>query len=81
MEMASGSITTGQNSAENEESYYSSMTLQIVDDLFPALEKTSWPQCDKYMAHAIRVGEWAEVSGKKTETLALLSRVSWFLYD
>ncbi|KAM0481513.1 hypothetical protein ACHAPX_003624 [Trichoderma viride] len=37
MEMAQDMITTtGQNSAEKGEAYYASMTLQIVDDMFPA---------------------------------------------
>ncbi|PON29360.1 hypothetical protein TGAM01_v201609 [Trichoderma gamsii] len=36
MEMAPGGVTTtGQNSAESGESYYSSVALQIVDDTFP----------------------------------------------
>ncbi|KAM0451377.1 hypothetical protein ACHAO4_006052 [Trichoderma viride] len=82
MEMDQGMITTtGQNNAENGEAYYSSMTLQIVDDMFPVSEKTSWAKCDKYMAHAIRVGEWAEMSGKMIETATLLSRVLRFLFD
>lgn len=82
MEMAPDrTITTEQNSAENGEIYYSSMALQIMDDIFPVSEKTSWAKCDKYIAHAIRVGEWAEVSGKKIETATLLTRGSDFLYD
>ncbi|EHK40635.1 hypothetical protein TRIATDRAFT_226514 [Trichoderma atroviride IMI 206040] len=82
MEMAQGMITTtGQDNTETGEAYYASMTLQIVDDMFPITEKTSWATCDKYMAHAIRVGEWAEVSGKKVETVKLLDKVSGFLYD
>ncbi|KAK1250584.1 hypothetical protein MKX08_010587 [Trichoderma sp. CBMAI-0020] len=63
-EMAQGMVTTtGPNSAESEEAYYASMTLQIVDDIFPISQKTSWATCDKYMAHAVRVGEWAESIG------------------
>lgn len=73
--------TTGQNSAENGEAYYSNMALQIVDAIFPVSEKTSWAKCDKYMAHAIRVGEWAEMSEKKIETATLLAKVSAFLCD
>ncbi|KAL7925296.1 P-loop containing nucleoside triphosphate hydrolase protein [Trichoderma austrokoningii] len=81
MEMALGKIITGQNRPENGEAYYSSMALQIVDGVFPVSEKDSWARCEKYMTHAIRVGEWAEVSGKEVETSTLLSRVSRFLYD
>ncbi|KAL7940621.1 P-loop containing nucleoside triphosphate hydrolase protein [Trichoderma barbatum] len=42
IEMAFGKITTGQNRPENGEVYYSSMALQIVDDMFPGSEKNSW---------------------------------------
>ncbi|KAM0187036.1 hypothetical protein ACHAPI_011354 [Fusarium lateritium] len=34
-----------------------------------------------YLTHALRVGEWAEVSGRETETASLFGRVSDFLYD
>ncbi|KAL7927444.1 hypothetical protein ACQKWADRAFT_3642 [Trichoderma austrokoningii] len=84
MKMDPGNTTTttaGQNGAENGEAYYSSMALQMVDAMFPAPEQKSWPKCNKYMAHAIRVGEWAEVSGEKIETAALLNKVSQFLSD
>ncbi|EHK19877.1 uncharacterized protein TRIVIDRAFT_155683 [Trichoderma virens Gv29-8] len=81
IEMALGKIITGQNRPENGEAYYSSMALQIVDDMFPGSEKNSWARCEKYMTHAIRVGEWAEVSKKEVKTSTLLSRVSVFLYD
>ncbi|WAO94547.1 AAA domain-containing protein [Fusarium falciforme] len=66
---------------ENDEAYYSGMALQVVDDLFPPSEPTSWGRCEQYVTHAIRVGEWAEVSGTEIETAALLQRVSRFLYD
>ncbi|KAL6898632.1 hypothetical protein GGI43DRAFT_384921 [Trichoderma evansii] len=81
IEMTLGKIITGQNRPENGEVYYSSMALQIVDDLFPVPEKKSWARCEKYMTHAIRVGEWAEISKKEVKTSILLSRVSGFLYD
>ncbi|KAL7940503.1 Tetratricopeptide repeat domain-containing protein [Trichoderma barbatum] len=74
MEMTVGKITTGQNMPENAEAYYSSMTLQLVDDMFPGSEKNSWAQCEKYVTHAIRVGEWAVVSRKEVQTSTLLSR-------
>ncbi|KAL6908256.1 hypothetical protein GGI43DRAFT_135092 [Trichoderma evansii] len=81
MKMTSSKVITGQNRAENEEAYYSSMTLQIVDGLFMVPEQKLWAQCEKYVTHAIRVGEWAELSGKEVETSNLLSRVSRFLHD
>ncbi|PON20283.1 hypothetical protein TGAM01_v210834 [Trichoderma gamsii] len=66
---------------ENGEAYYSSICLQMVDDMFPESEKDTWARCEQYMVHAIRVGDWAETSGKEAETSILLSKVSDFLYD
>jgi tetratricopeptide (TPR) repeat protein len=66
---------------ENGEAYYSGIALHVLDDLFPSSEPSSWAQCQQYMTHAIRVGEWAEVSGTKVVTATLLRRVSHFLYD
>ncbi|RKL04138.1 hypothetical protein BFJ70_g17223 [Fusarium oxysporum] len=63
------------------EAYYCSTALQIVDDLFPSSEPASWAQCEQYVTHAIRVGEWAEVGGAEIETATLLQRVSRFLHD
>ncbi|KAM0425990.1 hypothetical protein ACHAPT_008619 [Fusarium lateritium] len=72
---------SGPSESENGEAYYSGMALQVVDGLFPLSEPTSWGRCEQYMAHAVRVGEWAEVSETEIETSTLLERVSNFLYD
>ncbi|KAI8667643.1 NB-ARC domain-containing protein [Fusarium keratoplasticum] len=74
-------VKSGLNKPEKGEAYYSGMALQVVDGLFPPSEPTSWGRCEQYMTHAIRVGEWAEVSGTEIETSALLQRVSHFLYE
>ncbi|KAF4446546.1 hypothetical protein F53441_9820 [Fusarium austroafricanum] len=63
------------------EAYYCSTALQVVDGLFPSSEPASWAQCEQYVTHAIRVGEWAEVGGTEIETATLLQRVSRFLHD
>ncbi|UKZ81141.1 hypothetical protein TrVFT333_008911 [Trichoderma virens FT-333] len=81
MEMAFSEITTRHNQPQNGEAYYSSIALQMVDDIFPVSKQDSWARCEQFIAHAIRVGEWAEISGKAVETSALLSRVSRFLHD
>ncbi|KAJ0124193.1 Uncharacterized protein HZ326_31392, partial [Fusarium oxysporum f. sp. albedinis] len=44
-------------------------------------EPSSWARCEQYMKHAIRVGEWAEVSRMEVKAANLLQRVSYFLYD
>ncbi|EWZ78201.1 hypothetical protein FOCG_17346 [Fusarium oxysporum f. sp. radicis-lycopersici 26381] len=70
-----------RNESENSEAYYAGTTLQIVDGLFPPSEPSSWARCEQYMKHAIRVGEWAEVSRMEVKAATLLQRVSYFLYD
>ncbi|WAO94549.1 NB-ARC domain-containing protein [Fusarium falciforme] len=74
-------VESGPSEPEKGEAYYSGMALQVVDGLFPISEPTSWGRCEQYVTHAIRVGEWAEVSGTEIETSALLERVSSFLYE
>ncbi|RFU72307.1 hypothetical protein TARUN_9953 [Trichoderma arundinaceum] len=81
IELTLGETAIGQNIRENRAAYYARMTLHIVDDIFPVSEQDSWGRCEQYMTHAIQVGEWAEVSGKKVEASALLTRVSDFLHD
>jgi hypothetical protein len=66
---------------QNGEAYYCSAALRVVDSLFPPSEPASWERCEQYVTHAIRVGEWAEVSRTGVKTANLLERVSVFLYD
>ncbi|KAK6709693.1 hypothetical protein SNK04_010641 [Fusarium graminearum] len=67
--------------AAQAETLYSGRALKVVEDLFPSSEPASWARCEQYLTHAIRVGEWAEVSGTETENATLLQRVSYFLYE
>ncbi|KAJ4006998.1 hypothetical protein NW761_015248 [Fusarium oxysporum] len=76
-----GETLSTENESENSEAYYAGTTLQIVDGLFPPSEPSSWARCEQYMKHAIRVGEWAEVSRMEVKAATLLQRVSYFLYD
>ncbi|KAJ4114785.1 hypothetical protein NW768_011339 [Fusarium equiseti] len=71
-------LTIGSPQAER---LYSGRALQVVDDLFPIFEQGLWARCDQYLAHAIQVGEWAEISETEAETATLLERVSYFLHD
>ncbi|KAI7766566.1 hypothetical protein LZL87_014341 [Fusarium oxysporum] len=66
---------------KEDKGYYCSTALQVVDGLFPSSEPASWAQCEQYVTHAIRVGEWAEVGGTEIETATLIQRVSRFLHD
>ncbi|KAK2590017.1 hypothetical protein QQS21_012305 [Conoideocrella luteorostrata] len=80
-EMTSSKASEVDNGPKRSEAYYCSRALQVVDDLFPSSEPTSWAQCEQYMMHAVKVGKWAEVSGAKIVTATLLQRVSYFLYE
>ncbi|QKD57710.2 Tetratricopeptide repeat-domain-containing protein [Fusarium oxysporum Fo47] len=81
METIPGEALSIENESENSEAYYPGTTLQIVDGLFPPSEPSSWARCEQYMKHAIRMGEWAEVSRMEVKAATLLQRVSYFLYD
>ncbi|KAI5461020.1 P-loop containing nucleoside triphosphate hydrolase protein [Mariannaea sp. PMI_226] len=70
-----------ESGLELGEAYYSNIALRIVDELFPVWEGKPWTRCEQYIAHAIRVGDWAEVNGNDIKTSRLLRRVSSFLYD
>ncbi|KAM7196692.1 hypothetical protein V8F33_006032 [Rhypophila sp. PSN 637] len=64
---------------ENEV-YFSGTALQIMAELFPEPKREAWAECEKYIAHAVQVGEWAEVCNRKAEVSDLLTRVSHYLY-
>ncbi|KAH6881071.1 hypothetical protein B0T10DRAFT_609262 [Thelonectria olida] len=66
---------------DKDERYFSSAALQIISDLFPSSKREMWTQCEKYLAQAVRVGDWAEICGKEVEVSTLLSQVSNYLYD
>ncbi|EKJ77904.1 hypothetical protein FPSE_01997 [Fusarium pseudograminearum CS3096] len=67
------------NGLEELEAFYSAKALHVVNGLFPTERiRVSRVQCDKYAAHAIRVGEWAELSNTKVLTAHLLQRVASF---
>ncbi|EXL39767.1 hypothetical protein FOCG_17619 [Fusarium oxysporum f. sp. radicis-lycopersici 26381] len=66
---------------QEDEVFYCSRALQIVDDLFPPPEPALWARCEQYLRHAIQVGDWAEVSAAETAAASLLARVSQFLNE
>ncbi|KNB04916.1 hypothetical protein FOXG_06903 [Fusarium oxysporum f. sp. lycopersici 4287] len=76
-----GNALRADEGPKEDEGYYCGKALQVVGDLFPSSEPTTWARCEEYLTHAIQVGEWAEVGGTETETANLLQRVSYFLYE
>ncbi|KAM7208983.1 hypothetical protein V8F06_014912, partial [Rhypophila decipiens] len=44
---------------ENE-IHFSGAALQIMAELFPERKRETWTECERYIAHAVQVGEWAD---------------------
>ncbi|PTB48010.1 hypothetical protein M431DRAFT_501586 [Trichoderma harzianum CBS 226.95] len=65
----------------SDEVYYTRIALQALSELFPASKPESWGQCERYLAHAVGMGDWAEISHREADTSELLSRASGYLYD
>lgn len=51
------SIASGEGLGEENEVYYSSIAVRVVAGLFPVSKRETWMVCEKYMTHAIRVGD------------------------
>ncbi|KAM0273517.1 hypothetical protein ACHAQH_008313 [Verticillium albo-atrum] len=66
---------------EETEVYFSAIALDAMGTLFPDSERETWAKCEKYLAHSMRVSDWAELCGKLIDTAELLRRISYFLYD
>ncbi|KAL7946247.1 P-loop containing nucleoside triphosphate hydrolase protein [Trichoderma barbatum] len=65
----------------SDEVYYTGIALQALSEVFPTSEPESWGRCERYLAHAIGMGDWAEISKRKADTCELLSKASGYLYD
>ncbi|RFN50665.1 hypothetical protein FIE12Z_5049 [Fusarium flagelliforme] len=63
-----------------DEAFYSGRALQVIENLVPISEPTSWARCKQYLKHAIRVAEYAGISKTEIETANMLEKVSQFLY-
>lgn len=65
----------------SDEVYYTGVALQALSELFPASTPESWERCERYLAHAIGMGDWAEIGRREADTSELLSKASGYLYD
>lgn len=68
------------NNMLHSDKQYSRIAVQTVSELFPVPNQDTWDECERYLLHAIRVGDWAELCEKQVEVSRLLSRVSRFLH-
>ncbi|RYO85585.1 hypothetical protein DL764_009145 [Monosporascus ibericus] len=67
--------------SSEKEAYFSNGALQIMARLFPESKREAWAECEKYITHAVQVGEWADICKREVEVSGLLTRVSDYLYD
>ncbi|VUC37985.1 unnamed protein product [Clonostachys rosea] len=62
--------------ADNEV-YFSRIALQVIDSLYP--RKKDKNQAEKYLAHAMRIIDWADVCGMPDCTESLIERVRHYI--
>jgi tetratricopeptide (TPR) repeat protein len=57
-------------------------TVQAVNHAFPGVEFTTWPQCERYLSHALVCAESVQQKQiKSPEATSLLSRTGWYLTE
>ena len=61
--------------------YYARIAFDVIDRLFPTSRREVWRECEKYLLHAQRAGEWAKMHRGEERVSALLERVSGFMHD
>ncbi|KAL8367322.1 hypothetical protein RB595_009171 [Gaeumannomyces hyphopodioides] len=67
--------------AKEDEIYFAKAALRTINDLFPKSRlRELWEEREKYLAHAQRVGEWADLCGEEKAAI-LLGQVSTYLHD
>ncbi|KAL8387701.1 hypothetical protein RB595_009726 [Gaeumannomyces hyphopodioides] len=68
---------------KEDAAHFARAALRVMTDLFPKPNDLwgLWDPCEKYLAHAQRAGEWAELSGQAAETATLLMRISHYLHN
>ncbi|KAK4044798.1 hypothetical protein C8A01DRAFT_11754, partial [Parachaetomium inaequale] len=64
-----------------DEVHFSKLALRVVTDLFPERRRELWGECEKYVVHTQRAGEWAELCEREIEASSLLTQVSDYMYD
>jgi tetratricopeptide (TPR) repeat protein len=64
-----------------DEVHFSNLALRVVTSLFPQHRWKLWGECEKYVLHAQRAAEWAELCEGEIEACALLNLVSNYMYD
>ncbi|KAL7803072.1 P-loop containing nucleoside triphosphate hydrolase protein [Trichoderma afarasin] len=75
------SISDKESMKKEGQAYFSGIAVQVILDLFPDSGPETWTQCDKYLAHAMQIGDWADLNEKHTEISLLFHRVSEFFFD
>jgi class 3 adenylate cyclase/tetratricopeptide (TPR) repeat protein len=61
---------------------YAQRAFSAVDSAFPDVEFTSWPQCDRLIAHAVALAEWARTSDARPQAgIQAINRAGRYLLD
>ncbi|KAL8294228.1 hypothetical protein RB597_008020 [Gaeumannomyces tritici] len=64
-----------------DETYFAKAAFRTIDDLFPKSQDPDlWEEKEKYLAHALRVSEWADLCGEE-EAATLLAQISHYLHN
>ncbi|KAL2675661.1 hypothetical protein Neosp_011851 [[Neocosmospora] mangrovei] len=67
-----------------DERYFAKVALHIVDGAYPQEKlhnKETQGDCERYLAHALRVCDWAEIHGIEKKTYYLQYRICSFLHS
>jgi hypothetical protein len=64
---------TIQGVLNGSEIYFTGLAIRIIPDVFPKPKRKMWPHCEKYLTHAITVGDWAEVCEMELKISELFS--------
>ncbi|KKP03208.1 hypothetical protein THAR02_04682 [Trichoderma harzianum] len=71
-------ISDEEPSKKEGQGYFFGIAVQVIADLFPEPKPETWTQCEKYLAHAVRIGDWADLNEQQYETRVLFRRLSNF---
>ncbi|CAH0043367.1 unnamed protein product [Clonostachys solani] len=68
----------GQQEA-SKEAYFSGIALEVIYNLYPRREYNAWDQAEKYLAHAMKIIQWADLCRMPNRTASLIDRVRQFI--
>lgn len=73
-----------QQSPGQDEGYFAKVAFRVVDGVYPQhihYNNKTQGDCERYLAHALRVCDWAEIYGMEEKAYYLQTRICSFLYS